>query len=100
VPADTDASLDATPAAAPGHVVVPARTHRVRAWLLLAFAAWNVWVWTTRVFNLAEEAGQWSAAFVAVHMVLFGTGLIGAAIFAVIGVRMLREARRATRLHP
>jgi len=98
VPADTDASLDATPDTTGDHVVVPARTHRVRAWLLIAFAAWNVWVWTTRVFNLAEEAGQWSAAFVAVHMVLFGTGLIGAAILAVMGVRMLREARRATRV--
>lgn len=100
MPADTDASLDALSDAAPGHVAVPTRTHRIRAWLLLAFAAWNVWVWTTRLLNLVEEAGQWSAAFVAVHMVLYGSGLIGAAVFAVIGIRMLREARRAPRVHP
>lgn len=85
---------DITTPARPPEVVVPTRTHRVRAWVLLAFAAWNVWVWTTRAVNLLQDRAEWSVAFVAVHLVLFAGGLGGGAVLAVIGWRMRREARR------
>jgi hypothetical protein len=71
------------------------RTHRRRAWFLLAFAAWNVWVWATRLNNMIRDAGDFSAAFVAVHVVLYVGGFGGAAVLAAIGWRMLSEARAA-----
>lgn len=77
-------------------VITPARTHRRRAWFLLAFAAWNVWVWGTRLNNMIRDAADFSAAFVTVHVVLYVGGFGGAAVLAVIGWRMLREARPAS----
>lgn len=74
-------------------VAVPARTHRVRSWVLLAFAAWNVWVWATRFANMVGERTEWSVGFVVVHLLLFAGGLGGAAVLGVIGWRMRREAR-------
>lgn len=74
--------------------VVPSRTHRRRAWFLLAFAAWNVWVWATRLVNLLGDGQEHSAAFIAVHIVLYAGGFGGAAVLTVMGVRMLAEARR------
>jgi hypothetical protein len=69
------------------------RTHRRRAWFLLAFAAWNVWVWATRLVNLFRDGASFSVAFVTVHTVLYVGGFGGAAVLTVMGVRMLREAR-------
>ncbi len=92
-----DISSSVTPAAdRDGRVTLPARTHRVRAWILLAFAAWNVWVWTTRAVNMIGERTEWSVAFVVVHLLLFAGGLGGAIVLGTIGWRMRREATRPT----
>ncbi len=91
-----DAGLSSSPtppAADRGTVAVPARTHRVRSWILLAFAAWNVWVWTTRAANMVGERNEWDVAFVVVHLLLFAGGLGGAVVLGVVGWRMRREAR-------
>lgn len=74
-------------------VAVPTRTHRVRAWVLLAFAAWNVLVWGNRAINIVNDRTDWSVGFVVVHLVLFGMGLAAAAVLGVMGWRMRREAR-------
>lgn len=81
-----------------GAVAVPARTHRARSWILLAFAAWNVWVWTTRAVNMVGERNEWDVAFVVVHLLLFAGGLGGAVVLGVVGWRMRREGTRAA--HP
>lgn len=78
-------------------VAVPARTHRVRAWVLLAFAAWNVWVWGTRAATMVGERTEWSVAFVVVHLLLFGGGIAGAVVLGTIGWRMRREAGTTAR---
>lgn len=90
-----DISSPTTPGDEPGAVAVPARTHRIRSWVLLAFAAWNVWVWTTRAVNMVGERQEWSVGFVVVHLLLFAGGLVGAVVLGVIGWRMRREARAA-----
>ena len=74
-------------------VGVPARTHRRRALFLWAFAVWNVWVWGTRMANLIGDGEQHSAAFIAVHVVLYVMGFGGAAVLGVMGWRMIREER-------
>lgn len=76
-------------------VAVPSRTHRIRAWVLLAFAAWNLWVWGTRAVNMVGERTEWSVGFVVVHLLLFGGGLAAATVLGVVGWRMRREARDA-----
>lgn len=92
-----DISSPVTPAAPrDGEVAVPARTHRLRAWVLLAFAAWNVWVWGTRFANMLGERTEWSVAFVVVHLLLFAGGFGGAVVLGVVGWRMRREARAGT----
>lgn len=68
--------------------------HRRRALLLLAAAAWNLWLWTTRIYNLATDEVPRSAGFVTVHLLLYAVSLAFTAAFAVVGVRMWREARR------
>lgn len=83
-----------------GAVAVPARTHRIRSWILLAFAAWNVWVWTTRAVNMVGERNEWDVAFVVVHLLLFAGGLGGAVVLGVVGWRMRREGTRAARPSP
>ena len=91
-------AVDADIASRPRHaaeVAVPVRTHRIRSWVLLAFAAWNVWVWGTRAANMIGERTEWSVGFVVVHLVLFGTGLAAAVVLGVVGWRMRREARGA-----
>lgn len=91
-----DISSPSTPATDGGGVTVPTRTHRVRSWVLLAFAVWNVWVWGTRAVNMIGERTEWSVGFVVVHLVLFGTGLAAAVVLGTIGWRMRAEARDAT----
>ena len=83
------------PATGRSEVAVPTRTHRVRSWLLLAFAAWNVWVWGTRAINMVGERTEWTVGFVVVHLLLFGGGLAAAVVLGVVGWRMRREARAA-----
>ena len=70
-------------------------THRRRGMILLAIAAWNVWLWGTRIRNLVADAGDFSAAFVGVHAVLYGVSLVLAAVLAVMGWRMWRESRES-----
>lgn len=67
--------------------------HRRRAWLLLAAAAWNLWLWTTRISNLATDEVARSTGFVAVHLALYAVSLGFTAAFAVVGWRMWRESR-------
>lgn len=78
----------------PDTVAVTRAVHRRRGLVLLAIAVFNVWLWGTRIRNLVADAGDASAAFVGVHAVLFGTSLVLAGVLAVLGWRMLREARR------
>jgi hypothetical protein len=77
----------------PDTVAVRASRQRRRGWVLLAIAAWNVWLWVTRIRNLMDGADDFSAAFVGVHAVLYVGSLALAGVLAVMGVRMLREAR-------
>lgn len=76
-------------------VPVRASSQRRRGYVLLAVAAWSVWLWTTRIYNLVSDAGDVSAAFVGVHAVLYGVSLAIAGVLAVMGWRMLREGRGA-----
>lgn len=68
---------------------------RRRGVILLLIAAWNVWLWGTRIRNLVVDAGDFSTAFVGVHAVLYGVSLVLAGVLAVLGARMWREGRRS-----
>lgn len=83
-----------SPDTAASTVAVTPATHRRRAWLLIAFAAWNVFVWGTRMRNLLGSDESHSAAFIAVHVVLYVAGFGMAAVLATMGRSMLREAGR------
>lgn len=74
-------------------VASDARVHGRRGLILLAIAAWNVWVWGTRIANIVRDTGDLSAAFVGVHLALYGGSLALAAVLAVLGTRMWRESR-------
>lgn len=100
VDARLSSSASAPAADGGGTVPVPARTHRIRSWILLAFAAWNVWVWATRAVNMVGERNEWDVAFVVVHLLLFAGGLGGAVVLGVLGWRMRRETARAARPSP
>lgn len=80
----------------PDTVAVRASSQRRRGYVLLAVAAWNVWLWVTRIRNLVVDAGDVSTASVGVHAVLYGVSLLLAGVLAVIGLRLLREGRRAS----
>jgi len=90
-------ATDLTPQTDPADVRVPARRHHRRALILLALAAFQFWMWGTRIVNLVGETGDVTTAFVAVHLALFTTGIGAGVILAVIGVRMWLEARRGGR---
>jgi hypothetical protein len=75
-------------------VTTPRAVHRRRGLVLLAAAAFNVWLWATRMRNLLVDAGDFSAAFVGVHAVLYVTATAVAVVVGVIGFRQWREARR------
>ena len=90
-----DISSPVSPATDGGQITVASRTHRVRSWVLLAFAAYNVWVWATRAINMIGDRQEWSVGFVVVHLVLFAGGFGGAAVLGTIGWRMRRESRGA-----
>ncbi len=77
----------------PRTVAVAPSTHRRRGLVLLAIAVFNVWLWGTRIRNLIASSGEFSAAFVGVHAVLYGTSLLLAGVLAVLGWRMWREGR-------
>lgn len=79
-----------TPGAGPGRST---RVHRRRGMILVAIAAWNVWVWGTRIANILRDAADFSTGFVGVHLALYGGSLALAGVLAVLGLRMWREAR-------
>lgn len=74
-------------------VSTPRAVHRRRGLILLAAAAFNVWLWATRMRNLVADAGDFSAAFVGVHAVLYVSATAVALVVGVIGFRQWREAR-------
>lgn len=74
-------------------LVVPRSAHRRRGFMLLAVAAWSVWVWGTRVLNLVRADEDYSVPFIVVHAVLYGSAFLIAGGLALMGARMLREAR-------
>lgn len=74
-------------------VAVPAARHRRRAVALLAVALFQLWMWGTRLWNMVREPGDFSAAFVGVHVALFTAGIATGVVLATIGVGMLREQR-------
>ena len=68
------------------------RTLRTRSTLLLAAAAWTIWVWTTRIWNILGDPAH-DAAFKAVHSLLALVSIAFAVALAVVGWRMRREER-------
>lgn len=79
---------------APPHRARWARVRR-HAWILLAAAAWNAYVWLTRL-GLVVDARN-SVPFRVVHGVLIVTSLAFAAAIAYIGWRLRREANEELR---
>jgi hypothetical protein len=78
-------------------VMIPARTHRRRGLVLLALGVFQLWLWGTRIVNLLRDAGDFSTAFVGIHLALY-TAAIGAGIvLGVLGWRQWREGVRAER---
>ena len=73
------------------------KTSRARSNVLLAAAAWTVYVWVTRMWNIARDS-EHDFGFKAVHGVLAIISIAFAIALAVIGFRMRREA--ATRREP
>jgi hypothetical protein len=70
------------------------RTTRTRANVLLAAAAWTLWVWLTRMWNIARDPDH-DLGFKLVHGLLAAVSVAFAVALATIGLRMRREARRA-----
>ena len=68
------------------------RTLRTRSTLLLAAAAWTIWVWATRIWNIVNEPAH-DAAFKAVHSLLALVSIAFGVALGVVGLRMRREAR-------
>jgi small neutral amino acid transporter SnatA (MarC family) len=68
------------------------RTLRARSTLLLAAAAWTIWVWATRIWNIVGDPAH-DAAFKAVHSLLALVSVAFGIALAVVGLRMRREER-------
>jgi hypothetical protein len=68
------------------------RSLRTRSTLLLAAAAWTIWVWVTRIWNILNDPAH-DAAFKAVHSLLALVSIAFAVAIGVVGLRMRREAR-------
>lgn len=75
-------------------VAVTRRTHRRRGIVLVSVAVFQAWLWGTRIWNLVRDASSFSSAFVGVHLGLYVAAIAVGAVLAVIGARMIREARR------
>ena len=63
-----------------------------RSTLLLAAAAWTVWVWATRIWNILGDPAH-DAAFKVVHSLVALVSVAFAVALAVVGLRMRREER-------
>ena len=68
------------------------RSFRARSTLLLAAAAWTIWVWVTRVWNIVGDPDH-DAAFKLVHSLLALVSVAFGIALAVVGLRMRREER-------
>jgi hypothetical protein len=75
-------------------VTLPARTHHRRALVLLALGVFQLWLWGTRIVNLLQELGSFSAAFIAVHLVLYVAAIGAGVVLLGLGWAQLREATR------
>jgi hypothetical protein len=64
---------------------------RTRANVLLAAAAWTLYVWITRMWNIARDP-EHDFGFKAVHGALAVVSVAFAVALGVIGLRMRREA--------
>ena len=70
------------------------KRQRTRANLILAASAWTLYVWVTRMWNIAQDPTT-SFGFKAVHAVIAVISVAFAVVLAVIGLRMHREAKAA-----
>ena len=70
------------------------RTLRSRSTLLLAAAAWTIWIWATRIWNLLGDPAH-GAAFKAVHSLLALVSIAFGVALGVVGLRMRREGRNS-----
>ena len=68
------------------------RSLRTRSTLLLAAAAWTLYVWVTRIWNIVADPAN-GAAFKAVHSLLALVSVAFGVALAVVGLRMRREER-------
>lgn len=80
------------PPPASSQVVLPARVHHRRGLALLALGVFQLWLWGTRIVNLLQEVGSFSAAFVAVHLALYVAAVGAGVLLLWLGGRTLREA--------
>ncbi len=63
--------------------------------MLVALGVFQLWLWGTRIANLLGETGSFSAAFVAVHLALYGAAIGAGVLLVVLGGRHLAEVRSA-----
>jgi len=68
------------------------RSLRARSTLLLAAAAWTIWVWVTRIWNILGDPAH-DGAFKAVHSLLALVSIAFGVALGVVGLRMRREER-------
>ena len=71
------------------------RTLRSRSTLLLAAAAWTIWIWATRIWNIVGDPAH-DAAFKTVHSLLALVSVAFGVALGVLGLRMRREQRSST----
>ena len=64
---------------------------RRAGWFLVAFAAWNAFVWVTFVRNVFPDH-HWDSFFL-VHLAIGGVTTAGGLVVGWFGVRALRSAR-------
>ena len=73
-------------------VSLPARRLHRRGVVLGLLGLFQLWLWGTRIANLLGEVGSFSAAFVAVHLVLYVAAIGAGVLLLVLGWRFLVEA--------
>ena len=69
------------------------RRTRTRSTLLLAAAAWTIWVWTTRIWNILDDPAH-DAAFKAVHSLLALVSIAFGIALGVVGLRTVTQCRK------
>ncbi len=78
----------------PAFSMTAMKTTRARANVLLAAAAWTLYVWITRMWNIARDPAH-DFGFKAAHGALAVVSVAFAVALGVIGLRMRREAKAA-----